>query len=188
MAMQFIYQPHVRAEGMVITPDLPLARVLVALGDAAPVAVPARRLVTDQQVQVARAAVTLHPALALVAASEGTLAVPACVLTDPDLLATGDAGRAAVDVVLSRQAWRLDAMGGLEALTVAMEGGETLPCIALADMLAACRTGDGKLPYGMALIGASARNMAAGDGGRRVLTLQGSGESLKLALDLVVLD
>ncbi len=118
MATQFIDLPCIHAGGMVVTPDLALARVLVAAGGP-PVALPARRLASDQQVQAIHSGVVPHPALALVAASAGTLAVPAGVLADPAL---GGAALHAADLVIARQAFRLRDMPPAAALTVALAG------------------------------------------------------------------
>lgn len=191
MATQFLFQPHIHAEGAVITPDLPLGRVLVALGGAAPVAVPARRLASDQQVQVTRGAVCLHPALALVAASAGTLAVPAGVLADPAL---GAGAVGAADLVIARQAFRLRHLAPLAELAVTLAGPGGAASAwrgdgAAAALFAAHADAAGLLPYGTALLLAARGGIAAAGGGRFTLRLAdpAGGAGLAHGIDLLPL-
>lgn len=100
MSTHFLYRPHVSADGMIVTPDLALARLILELdGVAHPL--PARRLATDAIVQ--SVGVSARPAIAFVAGSSGTIVAPACVL-----LPSSGAPQAA-DIALSRQATRFAA-------------------------------------------------------------------------------
>jgi hypothetical protein len=126
MSTHFLYRPHVSADGMIVTPDLALARLTVDL-DGHAHALPVQRLATDAIVQSVGAAA--RPAIAFVAGSYGTIVAPACVL----LPSSGDPR--AADIALSRQATRLAAAAG--ALTV---GWAEAAQIAVAPI--------GEFPYG----------------------------------------
>lgn len=108
MSTQFLFRPHIDADGMVVTPDLALSRLVVVLGGASH-PTPVLRLATDSIVQFADPEAVVLPAAAFVAASYGDLAVPACVILPR-------AGVAGVDIALSRQAWRLKDVAGDLAL------------------------------------------------------------------------
>lgn len=147
MATQFIYQPHIHADGMVITPDLPLSR-LVILAEGGPHPAPVKRLHTDQVVQAVDLTTQVRPATALIAASEGTLVVPAAVLL-PMAVTDRKARALAAEVILSRQCWRLkDLTGGFRARLGDHGGG-------VVDAAAATRAngGDGAMmPYGRIVV------------------------------------
>ena len=111
MSTHFLYRPHVSADGMIVTPDLALARLTLEL-DGGVYPLPVRRLATDAIVQSVGA--IAHLAIAFVAGSFGAMVAPACVL-----LPSSRAPQAA-DIALSRQATRLAAAS--RSLTVGWAG------------------------------------------------------------------
>ncbi|MEM7693543.1 MAG: hypothetical protein AAF318_03775 [Pseudomonadota bacterium] len=140
MPTQFLYQPHIHGDGMVLTPDFPIARVLAFSGEGGPHPLSPKRLVTDQVVQNAAEKPQVLAAYALVAASEGPLVVAAAFIVEP----FGDQSSiAAGDVALSRQAVRLKDCDP-SALCPALDDGTAAPVLAASR---AIEESEG-LPYG----------------------------------------
>ena len=184
MATQFIFQPHIHADGMVITPDLPLVRVLAWSGQAGPFPVPARHLCTDLWVQTAMPGAELRPAYALVAASEGTLVAPAALIAAP-----GEAeAHAGAEIALSRQAWRLR---DTDEVALTLDGEEASGALAPKAAIAAMGGVEGMLPYGHVVIcAATGVPVAAGApaaAGRFVVALDAGARRLSHKIDLVTL-
>jgi hypothetical protein len=175
MATQFIYQPHIHADGMVITPDLPLDRLLIWSGEAGPFCAPIKRIVTDQGTQTAAPA-GVHAAVALVAASEGTLVAPAILVPASGAPAQANAG---AEVAISRQAFRLKEIA---APAVALDGTSAQVVDPEAAIAAAGGTGL-MLPYGTIVILATAESASA-ESRRYRSTLTNGALSLSHVLDL----
>lgn len=181
MATQFIYQPHIHADGMVITPDLPLGFLAMLLPDGL-FRVPVKRMATDQGAQAVNLDSTLHAALAIVAASEGAIVAPALVVL-PGPALTLPARAAAAEVLVSRQCWRLKHVAG--SLIAEMPGSAMGP----VDAEASIRSVGGEelmLPYGRALV-VAAPSAVLLTAGRHVANLRANGMSLSHAVDIDVL-
>jgi hypothetical protein len=175
MATQFIYQPHIHSDNMVITPDLPLDRLLIWAGEAGPFPAPVKRIVTDQGTQTASPA-GVHAALALVAASEGTLVAPAILVAASGGPAQANAG---AEVAISRQAFRLKEMA---APALALDGASAQVVDLEAAVAAAGGTGL-MLPSGTIVILAAAEGVSP-ESRRYRSTLRDGARSLSHALDL----
>lgn len=131
MATQFIYQPHIDGDGMVITPDLPLSRLSLRFTEGE-YPLPVRHLATDQQVQAVDCSSYIQPGVLVVAASEGAIVAPGAAILSGgiDYLPT----RAACsDVAVGRRAWRASRIG--RDVQVQLDDRAMVPVSVVADHL-----------------------------------------------------